>query len=72
MEEHAAERMRDLQVTTIESLRDRVGALSGGQRQAVAVARATLWECRGSSPCAGGTGYASPTACRPRTGTGRR
>ena len=46
MEEHAAERMHDLQVTTIESLRDRVGSLSGGQRQAVAVARATLWDAK--------------------------
>ena len=44
MEEHAGERMRDLRVTTIESLRERVGALSGGQRQSVAVARATLWD----------------------------
>jgi D-xylose transport system ATP-binding protein len=46
MEEHAAARMRDLQVTTIDSLRDRVGSLSGGQRQAVAVARATLWDAK--------------------------
>jgi D-xylose transport system ATP-binding protein len=46
MEEHAAARMRNLQVTTIDSLRDRVGSLSGGQRQAVAVARATLWDAK--------------------------
>ena len=46
MEEHAADRMRELQVTTIDSLRDRVGSLSGGQRQAVAVARATLWDAK--------------------------
>ena len=46
MEEHAGERMRDLRVTTIESLRERVGALSGGQRQSVAVARATLWDAK--------------------------
>ena len=38
--------MRELQVTTIDSLRDRVGSLSGGQRQAVAVARATLWDAK--------------------------
>ena len=44
MEEHAAVRMRELQVTTIDSLRSRVSSLSGGQRQAVAVARATLWD----------------------------
>jgi D-xylose transport system ATP-binding protein len=30
MEEHAARRMRDLQVTTIDSLRGRVSSLSGG------------------------------------------
>ncbi len=46
MEERAAERMRDLQVTTIENLRSRVSSLSGGQRQAVAVARATLWDAK--------------------------
>jgi D-xylose transport system ATP-binding protein len=46
MEEHAAARMRDLQVTTIDSLRSRVSSLSGGQRQAVAVARATLWDAK--------------------------
>ena len=44
MEERAGERLDDLGVTTIESLRERVGSLSGGQRQAVAVAKATLWE----------------------------
>ena len=46
MEERAAERMADLEVTTIESLRGRVSSLSGGQRQAVAVARATLWDAK--------------------------
>ena len=46
MEEHAAARMRELQVTTIDSLRSRVSSLSGGQRQAVAVARATLWDAK--------------------------
>jgi D-xylose transport system ATP-binding protein len=46
MEEHAAARMRELQVTTIDSVRSRVSSLSGGQRQAVAVARATLWDAK--------------------------
>ena len=46
MEEHAAARLQDLQVTTIESLRDPVSSLSGGQRQAIAVARATLWDAK--------------------------
>ena len=46
MEERAGERLDDLGVTTIESLHERVGALSGGQRQAVAVAKATLWKAK--------------------------
>jgi D-xylose transport system ATP-binding protein len=46
MEERAGERLEDLGVTTIESLHERVGALSGGQRQAVAVAKATLWRAK--------------------------
>ncbi|HET8952172.1 MAG TPA: ATP-binding cassette domain-containing protein [Solirubrobacteraceae bacterium] len=46
MEERANERLGDLGVTTIESVRERVGALSGGQRQAVAVAKATLWKAK--------------------------
>jgi D-xylose transport system ATP-binding protein len=46
MEERANDRLEGLGVTTIESVRERVGALSGGQRQAVAVAKATLWQAR--------------------------
>jgi D-xylose transport system ATP-binding protein len=46
MERRANERLDDLGVTTIESLHERVGALSGGQRQAVAVAKATLWKAK--------------------------
>ena len=46
MEDRAGERLDALGVTTIESLRARVGALSGGQRQAVAVAKATLWKAK--------------------------
>jgi D-xylose transport system ATP-binding protein len=46
MEDRAAERLETLGVTTIESLHERVGALSGGQRQAVAVAKATLWQAK--------------------------
>ena len=33
---------RDLSVTTVRSIRQPVGSLSGGQRQAVAVARAVI------------------------------
>jgi ABC-type sugar transport system ATPase subunit len=43
MERRTAEQLDDLGVTTIQDLHDPVGSLSGGQRQAVAVARATLW-----------------------------
>jgi D-xylose transport system ATP-binding protein len=46
MEERASDRLEDLGVTTIESVHERVGALSGGQRQAVAVAKATLWKAK--------------------------
>ena len=46
MEQHAGRLLDDLGVTTIESVRGRVGALSGGQRQAVAVARATMWDAK--------------------------
>jgi ABC-type sugar transport system ATPase subunit len=35
-----------LGVTTLTSIQQRVGSLSGGQRQAVAVARAVLWHCK--------------------------
>ena len=33
----------DLSVTTIQSVRQPVGSLSGGQRQSIAVARAVMW-----------------------------
>ena len=46
MEQLALHRLDDLGVTTVESVRGRVGALSGGQRQAVAVARATMWDAK--------------------------
>jgi D-xylose transport system ATP-binding protein len=46
MEGRAAEQLSNLRVTTIDSVRSTVGTLSGGQRQAVAVARATLWDAR--------------------------
>ena len=46
MEQRASDQLRGLRVTTIDSLRAPVAALSGGQRQSVAVARATLWEAK--------------------------
>jgi ABC-type sugar transport system ATPase subunit len=42
MEKQAKQTLADLSVVTIRSIRQPVGSLSGGQRQAVAVARAVL------------------------------
>ena len=46
MEREAGQTLRDLQVTTVKSIRQLVQSLSGGQRQAVAVARAVMAEAR--------------------------
>ncbi len=46
MEQKTAETMKSLAVTTIQSIRQRVATLSGGQRQSVAVARAVMWNSR--------------------------
>ena len=46
MELAAKKTMSDLSVTTVRSIRQPVGTLSGGQRQAVAVARAVLEEAK--------------------------
>ena len=46
MEKLAATQLRDLGVTTLKSVRTPVATLSGGQRQAVAVARPTLWNVK--------------------------
>ena len=43
MERAARHTLADLHVTTVRSIRQPVGSLSGGQRQSVAVARAVLW-----------------------------
>ena len=43
MEQAARSTLADLRVTTVRSIRQPVGSLSGGQRQSVAVARAVLW-----------------------------
>jgi ABC-type sugar transport system ATPase subunit len=42
MERTAAQTLADLSVTTVSSVRQLVGSLSGGQRQSVAVARAVM------------------------------
>lgn len=46
MEELAAQTLAGLSVRTVNSLRQHVASLSGGQRQTVAIAKAVLWESR--------------------------
>jgi ABC-type sugar transport system ATPase subunit len=46
MERAAAETLAGLRVTTVRSIRQPVGSLSGGQRQSVAVARAVMWNSK--------------------------
>lgn len=46
METKAIETLNDLSVMTLQSVRLPIAALSGGQRQAVAIARAVLWNSR--------------------------
>jgi D-xylose transport system ATP-binding protein len=46
MEQHTAETLKSLAVTTIKSVRQTVATLSGGQRQSVAVARAVMWNSK--------------------------
>jgi D-xylose transport system ATP-binding protein len=43
MEHKAQEVLESLSVTTLQSVRQTVAGLSGGQRQAVAVAKAVMW-----------------------------
>jgi ABC-type sugar transport system ATPase subunit len=46
MEHAAAETLASLAVTTVRSVRQLVASLSGGQRQAVAIAKAVLWNSK--------------------------
>jgi ABC-type sugar transport system ATPase subunit len=46
MEKAARQTLADLRVTTVRSVRQLVGSLSGGQRQAVAVAKAVMQDAR--------------------------
>ena len=46
MEEEAQSTLDSLSVTTLSSVRQVVAGLSGGQRQAVAVAKAVMWESK--------------------------
>ncbi len=46
MERAAAQTLKGLRVTTVRSIRQPVATLSGGQRQAVAVAKAVMWNSK--------------------------
>ncbi|HVB05496.1 MAG TPA: ATP-binding cassette domain-containing protein [Acidimicrobiales bacterium] len=46
MEHLAAQTLAGLKVTTVQSIRQPVGSLSGGQRQSVAVAKAVMWNSK--------------------------
>ncbi|WP_223691263.1 ATP-binding cassette domain-containing protein [Leifsonia poae] len=46
METKAKQTLSELSVTTVSSIRQLVSSLSGGQRQAVAVARAVMWDAK--------------------------
>jgi ABC-type sugar transport system ATPase subunit len=46
MERAADETLATLRVTTVRSIRQPVGSLSGGQRQSVAVAKAVMWNSK--------------------------
>lgn len=46
MERRSLETLKSLAVTTVSSVRTRVAALSGGQRQAVAISRAVMWNSK--------------------------
>jgi D-xylose transport system ATP-binding protein len=46
MERRSLDVLAGLQVTTIQSVRQSVAALSGGQRQSVAISRAVMWSAK--------------------------
>ncbi len=46
MEREAGKTLAGLRVTTVRSIRQPVGSLSGGQRQSVAVAKAVMWNSK--------------------------
>jgi D-xylose transport system ATP-binding protein len=46
MEKRSLDVLESLRVTTIQSVRTRVAALSGGQRQSVAISRAVMWRAK--------------------------
>jgi len=46
MERSASKTLSDLRVTTLQSVREPVASLSGGQRQSIAVAKAVMWNSK--------------------------
>ena len=46
MERSASKALSDLRVTTLQSVREPVASLSGGQRQSIAVAKAAMWNSK--------------------------
>ena len=46
MERQATQALQSLGVTSVRSIRQRVGSLSGGQRQSVAIAKTVLWQAK--------------------------
>ena len=46
MEQSAQETLESLSVRTLQSVRQRVSSLSGGQRQTVAIAKSVLWDSK--------------------------
>ena len=46
MEKRSLTVLETLSVTTISNVREKVASLSGGQRQAVAIARAAMWDAK--------------------------
>ena len=46
MERSACKTLSDLRVTTLQSVREPVASLSGGQRQSIAVAKAAMWNSK--------------------------
>jgi D-xylose transport system permease protein/D-xylose transport system ATP-binding protein len=46
MERSACKTLSDLRVTTLQSVREPVASLSGGQRQSIAVAKAVMWNSK--------------------------
>ena len=46
MERSASKALSDLRVTTLQSVREPVASLSGGQRQSIAIAKAAMWNSK--------------------------